>query len=545
LLPGPPPIGDGNSKVPAAVAGLLALLVGGVYLQTLHPGVGRGDAAELQYAAASLGVCHPPGYAIEVTFGRLISRLPLGPGVAWRVNLMMAVCGVVGCLAVYGTVRRVTRQVVPAVGAATILGFSSVYWAHSVLAEAYVFYGMFLLLATYAAARFVAGGKTWWLYLAALLLGTCIGGRVSEAAVLPAFGVLWLAHRRQARLTPGRLVVSLVLLAVPFVYSAMFVMVRFDPGQPYARDDFARRRILGEGPAFPERGTAAHAAYATRYCLGLEWAERVPHSAERLWWDVDKYAWLLSGLGGLGDRFEREDAATHARQLQQGRGASIGALGVALALLAVGLGRRQWGWVLFGLGLFAGNTAFYLAYQAVNNLDFTIPGLAGLALLAGLGAGAVTGPRRSRPLRLAGQVACLLVPLLLLVANYRFMNRSTEAERARVAHCLQLVQAPLPPDSVIISQRNSGMVYRYVYHVEAGRPDVAVINAAPPDWAPLFRHFLGAGRPTFVRAPPGNRSQLGPAPMPGDKIRADYRARWRLQTPAPLAEFGFLAVTPD
>ena len=286
------------------VAGLLILLLGGVYLATLHPGVGRGDSAELQYVGPLLGVCHAPGYAVEVTFAKLFSLLPVGSSVAWRINLMMAVFGVIGCLALYGSVRRITRQILPAVVAATILGFSSIYWSHSLLAEVYVFYGTFLLLGVYTTVRFVESNKAAWLYLTALLLGVCIGDRIAEVFILPAFAALWLGYRKQVRLSVVRLLVSLALFVLPFAYRVGFFMLRSDPARPDARDDAERSRVIERRPLFIELSGPERLEYAVRHCSGLMWAKHVQYSAERLRWDIDKYVWLLCGRGGFGDRFK-------------------------------------------------------------------------------------------------------------------------------------------------------------------------------------------------------------------------------------------------
>ena len=129
--------GDGAGWIPgkrfaARLAPLLlALFLFGVYLLGLHPGVDAGDSAELQLNAPLLGICHPPGYQIEVTVGRFWLLLPLGGSVAWRMNLLMAVMGVVGCLALYGSVRRVTGQTLPGVLSALLLGLSGVFWSHA------------------------------------------------------------------------------------------------------------------------------------------------------------------------------------------------------------------------------------------------------------------------------------------------------------------------------------------------------------------------------------------------------------------------------
>ena len=201
--------------VPAALAaGLMA-----VYLLGLHPGVAEGDSAELQWACSVLGVCHSPGYEIETLVGEaFIALVPLRTP-AWRVNLLMAVCGVIGCLALYGAVRRITGRMAAGVVAATTLGFTSVYWSHCLVAECYVFYGMFLLLGVYAAARFVESDAVRWCALTALFLGLSIADRPSEIFVLPAFLGMWICFRKQARLRPGRLAAAVGLMVLPFVFS--------------------------------------------------------------------------------------------------------------------------------------------------------------------------------------------------------------------------------------------------------------------------------------------------------------------------------------
>ena len=87
----------------ALAAGLMI-----VYLTGLHPGVEAGDAAELQHTAPLGGICHPPGYQIEVTVGRIFCAL-MPAGAAWSMNFLMAICGTVGCLALYGAVRRIVQ----------------------------------------------------------------------------------------------------------------------------------------------------------------------------------------------------------------------------------------------------------------------------------------------------------------------------------------------------------------------------------------------------------------------------------------------------
>ena len=463
-----------------AVAGLAAT-VGWAYMCRLYPGLAAGDSAELQAVCPLLGVCHPPGYALEVVAGKLFSLLPIGPNLAWRINFMQAVSGVVGCLALYAALRRLTGQILPALIGAATLAFSVIYWLHATVAEVYVFHAMFLLLAMYAAVRFLHSDRFGWLLLTALLLGICIGGRPPELLVLPGFVGLALGYRRQVRLRPVRLLTCLPVALLPFVFSVGFVLVRQDPRSPHARDDALRDEILGLAVPAERQAPAQRISAALRYCLGLEAAggeDFTVFSWQRLAWDLNKYAWLLSGWGARGWRFSeaeiRADPLVEFRAAEQGRGTSIGALGVLLAVIGVSRWRRQYPAVLLGLGLFLGNLVYYLYVHPKDNLDFTIPGTIGLATLVGLGTSARPDGRAGG--RVPGyQLACLAVPAFLLATNWRFIEPLPREAQQPWELADAVKQAPLPERAVIVATYWRAHTLRYLYWVEAGRRDVHVL----------------------------------------------------------------------
>jgi len=503
----------------------LAVVLGGVYLSTILPGVDAGDSAELQYISSLLGICHPPGYQIEVFCGKLFSMLPFGASIAWRINFMMAVAGVIGCLALYGAVRRITGQIVPGVIAAGTLGLSSIYWSHCLVAEAYVFYGMFLLLGVYAASRFIESDKALWLYLMMLFLGAGIGDRPSELAVLPAFLLLWLGVRKRVRMGIVRILLALLVFVLPFVFSVSYYLIRYDLSSVYLRDGMLRSKILGGWKTDPTLAWSPyqHVRHAVRNCLGLHYTKRAKFETKQVKWALDKYAWLLSGKGALGDRFKQGEQ----RQNEQGRGTSIGILGLAVALLAVVFCWRQYGWLLLGWGMFAGNLAFILWHNRWDNLTFTIPGLIGLALLVGLGS---AGPSRAKNRsRLIFQLASLIVPMFLLISNYRLVDRATEEERKTLEYRHELAKAPLPANSVIITSYWPGSTFRYLYYIEAGRRDVQILHADRDKWPKLQKYCAEQGRPTFIRS---------------NTLNARDRKRFLRFTPPEIARWGFVLMGP-
>lgn len=473
--------GSRGTRAARAAWILLVVLLGGVYLGTLYPGVRRGDSAEIQVMSALVGICHPPGYALQVVFGKLFSMLPIGPSVAWRINLMQAVCGVVGALTLYGAVRRLTGQILPGLVAALTLAFSTVYWMHSVIAEVYVFHGMFLLLGVYTAVRFVTSDKAAWLYVTALLLGVCVGSRPSELFILPALVGLWLGYRRRARLSSARIGLAVLLAVLPFVFTVCFYMIREDPARLHARDDALRDEILELGTPFPELPFSERLREAVSYSVGLKAAGQADFTAfswERVGWDLNKYAWLLSGAGAFGDRFSenqtRSDPLVAFRQREQGRGTAVGALGLLLALVGVTRGRRHAGALLLGVMMFLGNLVYYLYMHPVDNLHFTIPGLTGLAVLIGLGATMQANARSARR-SFAYQTACLAAPAFLLVTNFGVVDFRTPEFRRHLALAEAVRQTALPERPAIVAMYSRAQRLRYLYWIDAAQTDVRVI----------------------------------------------------------------------
>ena len=452
--------------------GLLLLLVYGL---TMHPGVADADAAELQYMSSLLGVLHPPGYPLAVLLGKVFSLLPVGPDVAWRINLMQVVCGTLGCLALFGALRRLTQQDLPSAIATTAYAFSVVVWKSNATAEVYAFYNMLLLGGVYTAVRFVTERRNLWLYLTAALLGMCVGNRLSELLVMPGIVLFWLVHRKQTPIRWSQFAWFCVIGVTPFLFSIGYCFVRETPAALHARDDALRDEILGLGPAPAELPFGQRLAETFSYCVGGKThADFTRFSAERMAWDLDKYAWRLSGLGALGDRYGaaevRADSATRVRQIEQGRGTSVGVLGVLLALLGLRAARRWPGGVLLGWAFLLGNLAFYVYMHPSDNLAFTGPSLAGLCLLIGLG---VAHRPEKKPGRVGRglQLACAAAPLFLLISNWGVVT-AHGGEQHWAVEDVRAIE--LPQDSVIIARYQRANRLRYLCWIAEQRPDIHV-----------------------------------------------------------------------
>jgi hypothetical protein len=554
-----------NCRSRCLVGLILAILCATVYALTIHPGVGDGDAAELQFCSAVLGICHPPGYPFVILAGKLFIALPLGGDAAWRVNVMTATFGVLGVLFLYGAIVRMTGSTLAGALGGLTLAFSSIYWSHSIAAEVYSFCGALLLAGLYFATRFFLDGRPAWLYVAAALLGACIVSRASEVFVLPAFVLAWFAFRNTARLSTARIAIAAICAAVPLGVTLAYYAWRENPVNLHARDDAWRDKAVDDEPLSHELSGGAWLDDALHYSLGLKWTTRAPTIDGQFAWDADKYAWLLSGAGAVCDRFSESDQSTWLKRIAQGRGASIGALGLVVAALGCWLARRNWGWIALGAGMFIGNTIFYFWHHPPDNLEFTLPGLAGLSILAALGAAGQSEPqaqaRRSlhdnsesvhaassshRPglqskiknqkskISLIYRAAALTIPAFLLFGNFTKVSESTPEAAKVVAEHNALADAPWPRGAFIVAPYPRAMTCRYALHIRAARTDLRVISV--PGWySPEQRARLGdvlaeQTDPVFLSA-----SLFDPA-------GAQAAAR---RTPAEIARHGFFRLPKE
>ena len=105
-----------------------------LYLRTLAPTVTVDDSGDFTLAAYFFGAAHPPGYPAFVLLSRLFVLLPMGD-VAFRVNLLTAVAGVLSVVLVYFLVEELVGSTAAAAFAAGIFAVSASFWRLATYAE--------------------------------------------------------------------------------------------------------------------------------------------------------------------------------------------------------------------------------------------------------------------------------------------------------------------------------------------------------------------------------------------------------------------------
>jgi hypothetical protein len=114
------------------------------YVSTLAPTVLEGDAALFEYTPWVLGVTYPTGFPSYVLLGHLWTLLvPIG-SVAYRMNLLSAVCGALALACLYPTLRRFLESRLAALSAILIFGTLPTYWRWATEAKSYTLHILLL-----------------------------------------------------------------------------------------------------------------------------------------------------------------------------------------------------------------------------------------------------------------------------------------------------------------------------------------------------------------------------------------------------------------
>lgn len=199
--------------------GLLGFIFS-VYVYTLWPSVGGGDAGELTAAAYTWGIVHPPGYPLFVIIGKMFGYIPFGT-VGWRINLVSAVFSVGASAFFYLTIWRLTRNSAAALLATGMLAFTPLIWRYSILAEVFTMNNFFACVLMYLFVRFQQEKNFKIVYLMGFIFGLGLCNHHTLLFVGVPMGVWILFQHPQQFLRPlPFLKLFLISIAglIPYVY---------------------------------------------------------------------------------------------------------------------------------------------------------------------------------------------------------------------------------------------------------------------------------------------------------------------------------------
>jgi transmembrane protein TMEM260 (protein O-mannosyltransferase) len=428
-------------RIVAAGVGVAAVVV---YLLTLYPGVGGGgDAVKFQYIGSVLGTPHPPGYPLYVIVSYLFSLLPIG-SLAYRINLLSAVCGAGASAIVCLTLLRLRCHVVVAVTAALGLAFDRWLWGRAVGAEVYALNAALVASMLWLAVRWRDTGRDRDLYLMVGAFALSLGNHLTVVSLLPALAAFVLMTRRAS--VSIRTVSISAGICVLGLAQYGFIMLRTYQGATHLE---ASARTFGE--LYQVMRATRYADQIFAFSIRELLTERVPQ-----FWHMFV--------------------------------AELTPAGFALFLIGMLAGlRRQANLVV----LFAGS-AFGIVLLTLNvgaDVDgFLVAACVPAWLLVGAGLEALwPAVSRARPRLLAGAAAAVVfaLPVWQLVRNYSVNDHHRRTYEARY---LRALFARLEPKAAIVIEAypvDQLVLYKLVGEKAAGARSIVMTSRERADVARL------------------------------------------------------------
>jgi hypothetical protein len=204
----------------------LALL----YLLTLAPAPLPADNGEFQLIGATLGLAHPPGFALYTILAHLSTWLPLPLSAGEKINLLSVGIALAILALLIPTSRQLNKQPnsLPTLILLFALGSSTTFWAQAVMANIRLPTLFFATLAFYALFRFDTATRQQnrptadrWLTVWALAVGLGLTHHLSLAFMSLIMGLFVLGVDRSLIRTPRRWLkpgLALLIGLLPLLY---------------------------------------------------------------------------------------------------------------------------------------------------------------------------------------------------------------------------------------------------------------------------------------------------------------------------------------
>ncbi len=213
---------------------LLAILLMAVYSYSLLPGLGyMGDTTKFQYVGYVLGTPHWPGYPLYMIVNFLFTHcVPIGT-LAYRANMLSAVCAVAACIVLYSTMLKIFK-VDPFVAFLTsfLFGITMTLWSQAVIAEVYTLAVVLQALTMFLLFRWRQTRKTAYFIAACASYSISFGAHLWMIVLLPAWIWLVFATDRKIIFNP-KIIIAVVALIVLGILQYLYPMWRYHAGAPY------------------------------------------------------------------------------------------------------------------------------------------------------------------------------------------------------------------------------------------------------------------------------------------------------------------------
>ena len=249
----------------AALSGIVCLVI---YILTMHPTVGFIDSGELAAVVYTFGVPHPTGYPLFLLLGFIVSHLPLGGSVIYRLNMLSAIESIAAVIVTYYSAIMLLNYIFPKLNTtgvkkiqsktgkkteaaasqpqvkknpndlslliyllafftAILTGFTKTFWYDATQIEVYALHSLFISLIVFYSLKILTSlrepSKKNWLLLA-LIIGLSAANHSTTIYFLPAvLYMLYLQYKSDAVFTKKLLPYALLLLPGLLLYGILII----------------------------------------------------------------------------------------------------------------------------------------------------------------------------------------------------------------------------------------------------------------------------------------------------------------------------------
>ncbi|MFQ5595361.1 MAG: DUF2723 domain-containing protein, partial [Anaerolineae bacterium] len=439
------------------------------YIATLSPGLLPADSGEFQLVAPTLGIAHPPGYALHTLVGKLFTLIPVGTP-AYRLNLLSAVLAAATLMLVNRTTRRLTSSAAAGLVAVAALAGATTFWAQATTANIRMPTAFFTALVLWLLVRFGAARRDGDLVVLAFVagLGLTHHGSLMFVMLPAALYVVWV---QPAVLRNGRLLARCVAALTLALLVLLYFPIRGAAGAPLNPGGLTTLNgFLNHVLARGFRGDVL--AFTHRQVL----LDRLPVLLNILTIQFDWPLLLLAALGLLTPLLQ-----------------------YPIPNIQYPISKQAW-LLLTLVSLLVAGAA--ITYRAPQTVEYLMPAYVALAVLIGMGAADLA---RLLPWR-ALQAMALSIALLFGLGNawriapsYRLLSRQSDTRQV-----VQPILRDAPANATLLSNWHWATAFWYLQSVEGLRPDVDVEYIAPAGAEPYpetWRRRLAEsldGRPVLV-----------------------------------------------
>lgn len=192
---------------------LLTLLLGGVYVTSLLPGVGfHGDTAKFQFIGQVLGIPHPTGYPLYLVVNYLFTSVfPFG-SLAFKANLLSSVFSIGAAAVLFRLLRSLDLNKYVALSTALASGLTYTVWLQSIVAEVYSLNLFLFSLVLYYFISWHKNKLDRHFYIGCSLYALSFGNHLTMITLLPAIIYIVYTTNKKAFIDKRKILYVLLII---------------------------------------------------------------------------------------------------------------------------------------------------------------------------------------------------------------------------------------------------------------------------------------------------------------------------------------------